>query len=134
MRQDVAWKLLDITLVEPTMTSEEHDPELEKFLASRDPKATCPDCESEMRPITLIDTGDHNVHKKLGYAIGALPSVGDPASKRRRGQAYRDALDVRPPTQNFDLRCRIVLADRLRFSENAQPFRDAAEPVLRAPP
>ena len=52
------------------MTSDERDPKLEEFLASRDSQVTCPDCESETRPITLIDSGHSGVHRKLGYAVG----------------------------------------------------------------
>lgn len=59
-----------VTSVDLNMTPEERDPKLEEFLTSRASKTTCPDCDSEMRPITLIDTGDDNVQQKLGYAIG----------------------------------------------------------------
>ena len=32
-------------------------------------RTTCPDCESEMHPIKLIDsTGEYHSHQELGYA------------------------------------------------------------------
>ena len=34
-------------------------------------RSVCPDCQSEMRPIKLIDsTGKYHSHRQLGYAAG----------------------------------------------------------------
>ncbi len=34
-------------------------------------RTACPGCESEMRPIKLIDsTGEYDRHRELGYAAG----------------------------------------------------------------
>lgn len=33
-------------------------------------ETTCPDCQSEMRPIKLISTGEFSSQKEVGYAVG----------------------------------------------------------------
>jgi hypothetical protein len=64
------------TVLELAMTAEQCDPEFDKYIASRDEfvthdtRVTCPDCKSDMRPITLIDDGGMNKQHKLRYAIG----------------------------------------------------------------